>query len=55
VVVRSEIRAVKWVSKLLPVEMLQLFSNASSCMSTRTRIAIEEHYTVCQHSIAFLF
>jgi hypothetical protein len=41
VVVRSEIRAVRWVVKQLPVEMFRQYSNASSCMWTR--IVMEEH------------
>jgi hypothetical protein len=49
VVARSEIRAVRRVVKQLPVEMLQHCSSVSSCM--RMRIFMEEHYTVCQHSM----
>jgi hypothetical protein len=52
VVTRSEIRAARRVVKQLPVKMLKQYSNASSCMLTR--IAIEEHYTVCQHSKTFV-
>jgi hypothetical protein len=39
VIARSEIRAVRWVVKQLPVEMLQQCSSTSSCM--RTRIVIK--------------
>jgi hypothetical protein len=52
VVARSEIRALKRVVKQLPVELLQQSSSASSCM--RTRIVMEEDYTVCQHSTPFV-
>jgi hypothetical protein len=48
-VARSEIRA---VVKQLPVEMLQQFPSASSCM--RTGIIMTEHYTGCQHSTPFV-
>jgi hypothetical protein len=48
VVVWSEIRAIRRVVKQLWVEMLQQYSNASSCMWTC--IAMEEHFTGCQHS-----
>jgi hypothetical protein len=47
-VVWSEIRAMRQVVKQLWVKMLQQCSNASSCM--RTCIAMEEHFTGCQHS-----
>jgi hypothetical protein len=52
VVGRSEVRAIRRVVKQLPVEMLKQCSSASSCM--RTRIVMEEHYTVCQHSTTFV-
>jgi hypothetical protein len=48
VVVRSEIMALRIVVKQLPVGNFQQCSSASSCM--RTRIVMEEHYTVCHHS-----
>jgi hypothetical protein len=48
VVARSEIRAVRKVVKQRPVEMLQQYSSASSCI--RMRIVMEVHYTRCQHS-----
>jgi hypothetical protein len=52
VVARSESRAVRRVVGLLPVEMLQQCSSSSSCM--RTRIFMDERYTVCQHSTSFV-
>jgi hypothetical protein len=45
VVARREIRAVRRVIKHLLVEMILQCSSACSCM--RTRIVMEEHYTVC--------
>jgi hypothetical protein len=42
---------VAWrVVKKLPVEMLQQCSSASTCTRMWTRLVMEEHYTVCQHS-----
>jgi hypothetical protein len=43
VLAQSEIRAVRWVVKQLPVEMFQQCSSASSYM--RVRIVMEEHST----------
>jgi hypothetical protein len=54
VVARSEIWAVRMVLKQLPVEILQQWSNESSCTRNRTRIVMDEHYTVCQHSVHFV-
>jgi hypothetical protein len=34
--------------------MLQQCSSASSCTCVRTRNVMEEHYTVCQHSMSFV-
>jgi hypothetical protein len=51
--VRSEIGVVRRVVKKLPVEMLQQFSSASSCI--RKCIVMEHYdYTVCQHSTPFV-
>jgi hypothetical protein len=50
----SEIRAVSRVVKQLPVEMLYQCSSASCYTRMRTRIVMEEHYTVCQHSTPFI-
>jgi hypothetical protein len=51
VVAQSEIRAVRKVVKQLPVEMFQQCSSVGSCMWTC--IVMEEHCTVCQHSMPF--
>jgi hypothetical protein len=54
VVARSEIRAVWRVVKQVPVEMLQQWSSASSCIWTRNVIEGHYEYTVCQHSKPFV-
>jgi hypothetical protein len=52
VVAQSKIRAVRWVFKQLPIDMLQQCPSASRCMWTC--IVMEEHYTGCQHSMPFV-
>jgi hypothetical protein len=52
VVAPSEIRAVRRAVKTLPVEMLQKCSSGSSCI--RMGIAMDEHFTGCQHSTPFV-
>jgi hypothetical protein len=47
VIAQSKIRAVRRVIKQLLVEMLQQWSNVSSCM--QTSIIMEERYTGFQH------
>jgi hypothetical protein len=51
VVAQSKIRAERLVVKQLPVEMLQQYPSAKSCM--QMRIIMQKHYTLCQHSMPF--
>jgi hypothetical protein len=52
VVAQSEIRAARRMIKQLTVEMLQQCLSVSSCM--QMCIVMDQHYTICQHSISFI-